>query len=67
MPKEQSTEPRDMVENYTNAFLVSATVLCLMILLAIWAIWGFVAACLIGWVTDRALVLESRRARVDRT
>lgn len=56
-----------MVENYTNAFLVSATVLCLMILMTIWALWGFLTACIIGWLTDRALVLEYRRARVDRT
>ncbi len=54
-----------MVEDYTNAFLVSATVLCLMILMTIWALWGFAAALLISWATDRAIVLEARRVRKD--
>lgn len=56
-----------MVENYTNAFLVSAAVLCLMVLMTIWALWGFITACVIGFLTDRALVLEHRRARPGRS
>ena len=51
-----------MVEDYTNAFLVSALVLCLLILVVIWAIWGFIAAVFIGWSTDRVIVFEARRA-----
>ncbi|MEM9031403.1 MAG: hypothetical protein AAGB18_02060 [Pseudomonadota bacterium] len=50
-----------MVENYTNAFLVSALVLCMLILTAIWAVWGFLAAVLIGYSTDRVIVFEARR------
>ena len=50
-----------MVENYTNAFLVSAQFLSFIILMAIWAVWGFVAAVLIGLATDRVIVFEARR------
>lgn len=50
-----------MVENYTNAFLVSALVLLMIILMAIWAIWGFLAAVFIGWATDRVIVLRADR------
>lgn len=53
-----------MAPNYTNAFLVSATVLCLMILIGIWAVWGFLAAVLTGYFTDRLIVF--RAARVTR-
>ncbi len=52
-----------MVEDYTNAFLVSALVLCMIVLMAIWAIWGFIAAVFIGWTTDRIIVIEGRRVR----
>ena len=54
-----------MVENYTNAFLVSALVLCMMILTTIWAVWGFAAALIVSWTADRAMVLEARRIRGD--
>lgn len=50
-----------MVENYTNAFLVSALFLLFMILMTIWAVWGFVAAILISYATDRVIVFEARR------
>ena len=50
--------------DYTNAFLVSAAVLCLTILIGIWAIYGFIAALLTGYATDRLIVF--RAARVDR-
>ncbi len=55
-----------MAPDYTNAFLVSAAVLCLLALMTIWALWGFLTACVIGWLTDRALVREYRRALVRR-
>jgi hypothetical protein len=51
-----------MVEDYTNAFLVSALTLCLLILTAIWAAWGFAAAVFVGWAADRVIVLEAHRA-----
>ncbi len=51
-----------MVEDYTNAFLVSALTLCLLILTAIWAAWGFAAAVLAGWAADRIIVFEALRA-----
>lgn len=53
------------VENYTNAFLASAYVLCVIALTAIWAVWGFAAALFLSWTADRAMLLEARRlARV---
>jgi len=51
-----------MVENYTNAFLVSALFLLFTILMTIWAIWGFLVAVLIGFATDRVIVFEARRS-----
>lgn len=50
-----------MVENYTNAFLLSALVLCVLILATIWAVLGFLAAVLAGWMADRVIVFEARR------
>jgi hypothetical protein len=44
-----------MVEDYTNAFLVSTFCLVFMALFAIWAIWGLIAALGIGWLADRAM------------
>lgn len=52
-----------MVEDYTNAFLVSALTLCFMALIAVWAIWGFLAALFVGWSTDRIIVHRARRAQ----
>lgn len=52
-----------VVQDYTTAFLVSALVLCMIVLVAIWAIWGFFAALFVSWTADRAIVIESRRAR----
>ncbi len=49
-----------MVEDYTNAFLVSAFVLTFMVLFAIWAIWGLVMAGLIGWTADRLITVDLR-------
>lgn len=53
------------VEDYTNAFLGSAFVLCLLILTTIWALWGFLAALFISWTVDRAMLLEVRKVRRD--
>ena len=50
---------RTSAPNYTNAFLVSAGVLCMMLLMAIWAIWGFLAALATGYATDRVITRRS--------
>lgn len=51
------------VEDYTNAFLASAYVLCVMCLTTIWAIWGFAAALFLSWTADRAMLIEMRRGQ----
>ncbi len=50
-----------MVEDYTTPFLVSAYVLVFMVLFAIWAAWGLIAAGGIGWLADRVMVHGIRR------
>ncbi len=52
-----------VAENYTSAFLVSAFFLLIIILLAIWAVWGFLAVLFVGFLAERALRLEARRTR----
>lgn len=54
-----------MVEDYTNAFLVSAFVLTFMALFAIWAFWGLVMAGLVSWTADRVITVDLRRDRKD--
>ena len=49
-----------MVEDYTNAFLVSAFVLVFMGLFAIWVFWGLLMAGLIGWTADRLIMVDFR-------
>lgn len=49
-----------MVENYTNAFLVSAFVLVFMALFTIWAVWGLLIAGLISWLADRLIMIDFR-------
>lgn len=48
----------DMVENYTNAFLVSAFVLTFVALFAVWALWGLIMAGLVGWTADRLITVD---------
>lgn len=50
-----------MVEDYTNAFLVSAFVLTFMALFAIWALWGLMIAGLVGWTADRLITVDFRK------
>jgi len=50
-----------MVENYTNAFLVSFGVLVFMVLCTIWVIWGLVVAGLVSWVADRLITVDFRK------
>lgn len=52
--------PRE-VENYTNAFLVSAFVLIFVALFAIWAAFGLVFAGLCSWIADRLMTRDFRR------
>lgn len=52
-----------MVEDYTNAFLVSAFVLTFMALFTIWAFWGLLMAGLVGWTADRLITIDFRRSR----
>ena len=47
-----------MVEDYTNAFLVSAFVLTFMGLFAIWAFWGLLMAGLVGWTGDALMTVD---------
>lgn len=47
-----------MVEDYTDAFLVSAGVLVFMVLCTIWAFWGLVMAGLISWGADRLITVD---------
>ena len=46
------------VEDYTNAFLVSAYFLVFMALFAIWAIWGMIMAGLVSLLADRVITRE---------
>ncbi len=48
------------VENYSNAFFVSAFVVVFMVLTAIWAIWGLLIAGLISWTADRLMTVDFR-------
>lgn len=47
-----------MVEDYTDAFLVSAGVLVFMFLFTIWAFWGLVMAGLVSWGADRLITID---------
>jgi hypothetical protein len=47
-----------MVEDYTNAFLVSAFVLTFIALFTIWAFWGLMMAGLVGWIADRLITVD---------
>lgn len=48
------------VDDYTNAFLVSAGVLLFMVLFAIWALWGLLVAGLVSWAADRLITVDLR-------
>ena len=54
-----------MVEDYTNAFLVSAFVLTFMALFTIWALWGLLIAGLVGWTADRLITVDLKADRND--
>ncbi len=51
------------VEDYTNAFLVSAFVIVFMALTAIWAIWGLFMAGLVSLTADRLITVDFRQRR----
>jgi len=44
------------LEDYTGAFLVSAGVLCFVLLFAIWAAWGFGVALILAFLVERFLL-----------
>ncbi len=50
-----------VVEDYTNAFLVSAFFLVFTVLFAIWVVWGLVIVGLVSWVADRLITVDLRR------
>ncbi|MEL7106727.1 MAG: hypothetical protein AAGM21_12465 [Pseudomonadota bacterium] len=52
-----------LVENYTNAFLVSFGVLVFMALFGIWVIWGLLGAALTGAIADRLITKDFRKNR----
>ncbi len=54
-----------MVEDYTNAFLVSAFVLTFMVLFAVWAFWGLLVAGLVSWTADRLISVDLRNNMRD--
>ena len=54
------------VENYTTAFLVSAFVLVLMLLLTLWATYGFLTTLVLAWAGERAVTVSARRRRTNR-
>ena len=54
-----------MVEDYTDAFLVSAGVLVFMVLFAIWAVWGLLIAGLVSWGADRLITVDLAGHRRD--
>jgi len=49
------------VEDYTVPFLVSSFVILLMVLFALWAIYGLLPTLFIAWFTDRVIVFSSAR------
>ncbi|QIE40716.1 hypothetical protein G5B39_01270 [Rhodobacteraceae bacterium SC52] len=51
------------VEDYTNAFLVTACGLVFCTLFALWAMYGLFAALAVAWVADRALLRFMTRQR----
>lgn len=50
-----------LVENYTNAFLVSFGVLVFMALFGIWVVWGLLGAALTGAIADRLITKDFRK------
>ena len=55
-----NNHPVGRVENYTNAFLVSAGVTVFGALLLIAALWGWVAVALVSWALDRGIARLGR-------
>lgn len=51
------------VDDYTNAFLVSAFVVVFIVLTFIWAIWGLIMAGLVSATADRLITVDFRQRR----
>ena len=52
-----------LVENYTNAFLVSFGVLVFMALFGIWIVWGLLGAGLTAAIADRLITKDFRKTK----
>ena len=48
-------DDRPAAPNYTQACIVMFGVNVTWILVAIWAIWGFLAAALLGWLVNKVI------------
>lgn len=55
-----------MVEDYTNAFLWSFSVLVFIFLFAIWTVWGLLIVGLVSWIADRLITVDWRRVPVEK-
>ena len=55
------------VTDYTEVFLVMAYVVLLMTLVAVWGVWGFAAALLLGGALHLILRQAGRRVEAVRT
>ncbi len=49
------SQPPGRVSDFTGAFLVSFGVLLFVLLFAIWAVWGLLAALGVGWAGERLI------------
>lgn len=58
----RDTDDRPSAPNYTSACIVMFGVNLMWMLMAIWAIWGFLAVMITGWGVNRVIsYLEARR------
>ncbi|SEM78888.1 hypothetical protein SAMN04488012_101502 [Palleronia salina] len=54
--------PRQPAPDYTRAFLVSLAPLVFIALMAIWVIWGLLAALGVTYASDKAITRLARRS-----
>ena len=47
-------------QDFTLPFLISVSVLIFFGLFTIWVVWGLIAACAVGWLTDRCIIFGAR-------
>lgn len=51
----RDTEDRPAAPNYTQACIVMFGVNLTWVLVAIWAIWGLLAAAVLGWLVNKVI------------